>query len=135
MDAKVVSMKKLLLKLVALALFGAAAYGAFLYFVTPETVYCARLVQLCELEGQEPLDLCQDVLGAVAEKDTATVRKAATCAVEAPSCTRAAGCLFGAGTAVGLKELKKLVPLVRKSPGIMGDFLDGIKEGAGDLLK
>lgn len=128
-------MKKFLFKLVLLLVFGVAAYGLFIYFVAPEQAYCTRLVQLCEVEGQEAMDTCTDVLGSVAEKNATAIRDAATCAVEADSCTKAAGCLFGAGSAIGFKEVQKLVPLVRQSPAIVEDFLESVKKGAGDLLR
>ena len=128
-------MKKLLFKLVMVGLLAGAAYGAFIYFAAPEQAFCARFVSVCELEGPEPMDICIDVLGSIAEKDAGVVRTATNCAMESPTCSKAAGCLFGAGTSMGLAELQKLVPLVRQSPGVVGDFLDGIKKGAGDLLK
>jgi len=128
-------MKKFVFKLVLLVVFGAAAYGLFVYFMAPEQAYCARLVQLCEIEDLEAMDTCTEVLGSLAEKDASAIRDAATCAVEATTCSKAAGCVFGAGTAIGMKELEKLVPLVRQSPAIMGDFVDGVVKGAGDLLK
>ena len=128
-------MKKLLLTLFLLGIVGMVAYGAYLYLMAPERVYCTRLVQLCELKGQEPIDTCNEVLSSIAEKEREAVREAATCAVESETCTETAGCLVGAGAALGLRELGKLAPLLGDAPSLVDDFMKGVKKGAGKLLE
>ncbi len=128
-------MKKTLLQLVLVVIVGAIVYGGYVYWFAPEQAYCQRFVQLCELEDESALETCGEVLAAVAEEDAGAVRDAARCAVEASKCTTVTGCLVGAGTAVGLKKLDRLVPFIRQSSGGVEDFLEGVKKGAGDLLE
>ena len=124
-------MKKLVLMIFLLGIVGAAAYGAYLYFMAPQRVFCTRLVQLCEIGGEKPIDTCNEALKAAAESEPDAIREAASCAIEADSCTGAAGCLVGAGATVGLRELG---PMLKNAPSLVDDFLKGIKKGAGELF-
>ena len=128
-------MKSVALKLFVFVLVGMVAYGGYLYLMAPEKVYCTRLLQLCEVSGEESRQTCRSVLEPLADKNASAMRDAATCAVESTSCTKAAGCLFGASSAVGLREIQKLGPLLRNAPGLVEDFLDGVSSGASNLLK
>ena len=124
-------MKKLIVSLVALALIAAAGYAAYLYALSPETVICTRLTQLCKLDSPEVVSKCEGVLAKVTDVDAKAMREAATCIVESDSCGEATGCVVGASASVGFKEL---MPLMKGSSGVTDGFLDGVKRGAKGLL-
>ncbi len=125
-------MKKFFLTLFLVVIFGAAAYGIYLYTMAPHQVVCARLVQLCELEDPSALDSCTDGLAQGSERDAESMRKAADCAVEAESCAEVSGCIVGAGMNMGIKEI---TPLLKQGEGLVDDFLKGVGKSAEDLLK
>jgi hypothetical protein len=125
-------MKKLVLSLFMLVMFGAIGYGAYLYMMAPHQVFCTRLIQLCDVKNPEALEACNEVLQGVAERQGDAMRKAATCAVETDSCTGATGCLVGAGANISLNEL---APLLNHSKSLLNDFVDGVKGGAGGLFE
>ena len=125
---------KVLWKLIVVGLLLASAAGAYLYFMAPEQVYCGQLSRLCEVEDPELITICEDVVIAAAEKDPGVVRDVVDCAVEAKSCSKAMGCAMGASAVIGLKQLERLTPIMKKAPGALDDFLEGVKSGAGKLL-
>ncbi|MDP6943206.1 MAG: hypothetical protein QF464_03570 [Myxococcota bacterium] len=127
-------MMKVLLKLLVIVLVAAGGYAAYLYFLAPEKVYCGQLARLCEVEDPELVTACEDVVIAAVEKDQSAVRDVVGCAVEAQTCSKALGCAMGAGAVIGLRELEKLAPILRKAPGLIEEFMDGLKKGTGDLL-
>ncbi len=124
-------MKKFLFTLVFLGVLAAGGYAAYLYLLSPETVYCTQIVRLCEADDPDVLQGCKDLLVNVAEKNPQAVRDLARCSMEAKSCSQGLGCAVGAGADLGLT---KLAPLFTKTSGVLNDFVDGMKKGASDLL-
>ena len=125
---------KVLFKLIVVGLFFAAGVGAYLYLMAPEKVYCTQLSRLCEVDDPELVTICEDVVISAAEKDPSAVRGVVDCAVEATTCSKAMGCAMGASAVIGIKQLERLTPLLKKAPGLLDDFIDGVKSGAGGLL-
>ena len=124
-------MKKLIMSLVLLALSAAAGYAAYLYWLSPETVVCTRLAQLCDIDSPELIQECEGILDHVTDAQGDGMRDAATCIVESSSCGEATGCVMGAGLGIGLKEL---TPLLSRSQNLVDDVLKGLKRGAEGLL-
>ena len=124
-------MKKLIVSLVLLALSAAAGFAAYLYWLSPETVVCTRLAQLCDIESPTLIEECKGILDRVTDAQGDGMRDAAKCIAESSSCGEATGCVMGAGLGIGLKEL---APLLNPSQGLVDDVLKGVKRGAEGLL-
>lgn len=105
--------------LLALLLLAALAVGGWLawtrYLAPVETRACKGLVDRCGLSAENG-DACERVVAEVrkASGDDAASRFAG-CLVEAKSCTEAAGCATGLGTAALSRTVLEFVAGLRKA--------------------
>ena len=125
-------MKKAIWSALSITVLAAAGYGLYLYLLSPQTVVCTRLAQLCDITKATAIEDCEAVLKEVGESDTGAIREAASCVVNANSCGEGAGCVIGAGANVSLKGL---APFLKSAPAIVNDFIEGMKRGSGELFE
>ncbi|MCK5795577.1 MAG: hypothetical protein KAI47_00225 [Deltaproteobacteria bacterium] len=99
--------------LVVLALIGGGGYFAYTHFLRPpEKAICARLSKVCggDKMGAHEMASCEAAVKKLKEvAGDKAVHKAEACIAEVDTCSKAAGCVFGA------------------SLSTLGDFLDGVK--------
>ena len=124
-------MKKFIVSTIVLALLAAVGYGAYLYLLSPQTVMCTRLAQLCDIKEASAIQECESILETVAAKDKEAIREGASCVVNATTCGEGAGCVVGAGANIGLKEL---APFLKAAPSLVNDFIEGVKRGSSGLF-